>query len=86
MIMQCYSMKPSDQIHTLCGYLMNGKTAHSTERLLKIPKTNLKTFGERSFGYIALTIWNSLLADPRASPSLQTFKAELKTSSTKPSD
>ena len=77
--MQCYSMKPSDQIHTLCGYLINWKTAHSTERLLKIPQTNLKTFGECSFGYIAPTIWNLLSADLRASPSLQTFKAKLKT-------
>ena len=51
----------------------------STERLLKIPKTNLKTFGERSFGYIAPTVWNSLPADLRASPSLPTFKVNLKT-------
>ncbi len=51
----------------------------STERLLKIPKTNLKTFGERSFGYIAPSVWNSLPADLRASPSLPTFKVNLKT-------
>ena len=51
----------------------------STERLLKIPKTNLKTFGERSFGYIAPTVWNSLPADLRAFPSLPTFKVNLKT-------
>ena len=31
--------------------------------------TNLKTFGERSFGYIAPTVWNSLPANLRASPS-----------------
>ena len=51
----------------------------STERLLKIPKTNLKTFSERSFGYNAPTVWNSLPADLRASPSLPTFKVNLKT-------
>ena len=50
----------------------------STERLLNIPKINLKTFGERSFGYIASTVWNSLPADLRASPSLPTFKVNLK--------
>ena len=50
----------------------------STERLLKIQKTNLKTFGECSFGYTAPTVWNSLPADPRASPSLPTFKVNLK--------
>ena len=41
-----------------------------SERLFKIPKTNFKTFGERSFGYIAPTVWNSLPADLRASPCL----------------
>ena len=51
---------------------------HCLERLLKIPKTNLKTFGERSFGYVVLTGWNSLPADLRASPSLPTFKVNLK--------
>ena len=36
-------------------------------------------FGERSFGYVAPTVWNSLPADLRASPSLPTFKVNLKT-------
>ena len=49
-------------------------TWSSTERLLKIQKTNLKTFG-----YIAPTVWNSLPADLRASPSFPTFKVKLKT-------
>ena len=44
-----------------------------TKQLQAIEK--LKTFGERSFGYIAPTVWNSLPADLRASPSLPTFKA-----------
>ena len=50
----------------------------STERLLKIPKTNLKICGERFFGHIALTVWNLLPADLRSSPSLPAFKANLK--------
>ena len=37
-----------------------------------------KTFGERSYGYIASTVWNSLPADLRASPSLPAFKDNLK--------
>ena len=41
--------------------------------------TNLKTFGGCPFGYITPTVWNSPLADLRNSPSLQTFKAKLKT-------
>ena len=38
----------------------------------------LKTFGGHFFVYIAPTVWNSLPADLRASPSLQSFKANLK--------
>ena len=40
---------------SLCTYQPSRSLHSSTERLLKIPKTNLKTFGEHSFGYIALT-------------------------------
>ena len=65
-------------LSSLCTYQTSRTLRSSTERLLKIPKTNLKTFGERSFGYIAPTVWNSLPADLRASPSLPTFKANLK--------
>ncbi len=64
---------------SLCTYQPSRSLRSSTERLLKIPKTNLKTFGERSFGYTAPTVWNSLPADLRASPSLPTFKVNLKT-------
>ena len=63
---------------SLCTYQPSRSLHSLTERLLKISITNLKTFGERSFGYIALTVWNSLLADLRASPSVPTFKVNLK--------
>ena len=66
-------------LSSLCTYQPSRSLRSSTERLLKLRKTNLKTFGERSFGYIAPTVWNSLPADLRASPSLPTFKASLKT-------
>ena len=46
---------------SLCTYQPLRSLRSSTERLLKIPKTNLKTFGEHSFGYTAPTVWNSLL-------------------------
>ena len=64
---------------SLSTYQPSHSLCTSTERLLKIPKTNLKTFGKRSFGYSAPTVWNSLPADLRACPSLPTFKADLKT-------
>ena len=34
----------------------------------------MKTFGERPFGYIAPTVWNSLPADLKASPRSQLSK------------
>ena len=63
---------------SLSTYQPSRSLRSSTERLLKIPKTNLKTCGECSFGYIAPTVWNLLLANLRASPSLPTFKVNLK--------
>ena len=52
-------------------------------RLLKIPKKNLETFGERSFSYIAHKSNNCLelaAGQPESfTLSLQTFKAELET-------
>ena len=64
---------------SLCTYQPSRSLRSSTDRLLKISKTNLKTFGERSFGYNAPTVWNSLPADLRASPSLPAFKVNLRT-------
>ena len=59
----------------VCSMSGKGDVLRSpTERLLKIPKTNLKTFGERSFGYSAPTVWNSLPADLRAGRKSQLSK------------
>ena len=76
------SLMQSQNLYTTIICLMcisHNISRSSIKRLLKIPKTNLKTFGECSFGYIALSVWNSLPADLRASPSLPTFKVNLKT-------
>ena len=51
----------------------------SSEKLLKIPKKNLKLVGERSFSFLAPTTWNSLPCKLRNSPTLPTFKKHLKT-------
>ena len=49
------------------------------EKLLKIPKTNRKFAGNRSFRFQAPQVWNSLPTTLRNSPSLNTFKTNLKT-------
>ena len=51
----------------------------SNERLLKVPKRALKTVGERSFSFLAPSIWNSLPASVRSQSSLAQFKSVLKT-------
>ena len=51
----------------------------SSEKLFKIPQTNLKSAGNRSFYFQAAKIWNSLPTNVRSSPSLSSFKTILKT-------
>ena len=47
--------------------------------LLKVPKTRLKTYGDRSFKYAAAVEWNKLPLKVRESPSVSCFKTNLKT-------
>ena len=50
-----------------------------SEKLLKVPKRTLKTAGERSFSFLAPTVWNSLPASVRNQSCLGQFKSALKT-------
>ena len=63
----------------LCTYQTSRTLRSSSEKLLKIPKRNLKSVGERSFSAIAPSVWNSLPASLRNLPTLSDFKAQLKT-------
>ena len=47
--------------------------------LLELPKTRLKTYGDRSFVYGAVFEWNMLPLPLRKSPSVEAFKTNLKT-------
>ena len=49
------------------------------QHLLCVPKTNLKTFGERCFSASAPKLWNSLPQELRFISSTETFKRQLKT-------
>lgn len=49
--------------------------------LLTIPKTRLKTKGDRAFSVAGPRLWNTLSPDIRAVPSNGTFKSRLKTCS-----
>ena len=63
----------------LCTYEPSRTLRSSHEKLLKFPKCNLKTFGQRSFSFLAPTVWNSLPSDLRNAPSLSSFKKQTKT-------
>ena len=49
------------------------------KHLLPVPKTRLKTFGDRAFSVQAPRLWNLLPNDLKLLPSLELFKQHLKT-------
>ena len=51
----------------------------SNKGFLRVPRCNLKTYGDRVFSHIAPTLWNSLPEDMRTCKSLNTFNSQLKT-------
>ena len=51
----------------------------SSEKLLKIQKHILKSFGERSFSFVAPSVWNWLPACLQDQTTLSEFKTQLKT-------
>ena len=46
---------------------------------LTIPRTKLKTYGDRAFSAIVPRLWNALPTSIKVAPSVQTFKTSLKT-------
>ena len=63
---------------SLCTYEPSRSLRSSNEKLLKIPKRNLKSFGQRSFSFMAPSLWNSLPATLRNVPTLSQFKIAAK--------
>ena len=66
----------SELLHT---YQPSQTLRSNSEKLLKVPKTNLKSAGNRSFHFQAVKIWNSLLTNVCSSPSLL-FQEKFETS------
>ena len=63
----------------LCTYNPTRSLRSSSEKLLRTPRVDLKSAGERSFRYAAPVAWNSLPNALRNTPSLSQFKSKLKT-------
>lgn len=51
----------------------------SDSKLLRIPHVKTKTFGQRSFSFVALSVWNSLPQEIRNIPLTSDVKSALKT-------
>ena len=65
----------ADVLHT---YQPSRSLRSCNEKLLRIPKRTLKTAGQRSFSFLAPSVWNSLPASVRNQSGLVQFKSALK--------
>ncbi len=63
----------------LSFYSPQRSLSSSVQLLLNVPKSRLKTKGDRSFSVYAPKLWNTLPLTIRASPTLSLFKASIKT-------
>ena len=60
-------------------YVPSRRLRSSSEKLLRVPTFNMKTAGERSFSFLAPSVWNSLPSSLRDSPTMSVFRTQLKT-------
>jgi len=74
-----HSMAPAYLSDILPHQAKHRTTRFSESNSLQIPRTNLKSFGDRAFSSYAPKAWNSLPTCVRTSPDLTSFKRNLKT-------
>ena len=66
--------------HISRNYLVIVRTLRSTDqKLLAVPKSRLKTYGDRAFSVAAPKLWNELPLDLRSLDTIYLFKKHLKT-------
>lgn len=63
------------QPHSVQGHQLRS----CDQGLLKVPRTNFKTYGDRAFARSGPFLWNELPLEIRNSPSVTIFKSKLKT-------
>ena len=67
-------------ITELLSYCTCSRTLRSTDqKLLAVPKSRLKTYGERAFSVAAPKLWNELPLDLRSLDTINLSKKHLKT-------
>ena len=62
------------EVHNPCRSLRS-----SRQTTLKVPRTRLKSYGDRSFSYCSSVLWNKLPAHIRSAPTIHSFRSKLKT-------
>ena len=67
-------------IMDLLSYRTCSRTLRSTDqKLLAVPKSRLKTYGDRAFSIAAPKLWNELPLDLRSLDTINLFKKHLRT-------
>ena len=73
------SAAPSYLSELLKPYHPTANLRFSSRNLLSVPKSKLKSFGDRSFSSAGPKLWNALPLHLRQAGSVQAFKTGLKT-------
>ena len=73
-----HAQAPGYMQDMLCPFSSNRHLRSSDRQLLRVPKTNLKTYGDRAFSVVAPKAWNNLPETIKLSPSKDVFKSRLK--------
>ena len=77
---KCLHDKAPEYLTQVLIPLKRDRTLRSNDQLLLvIPKTNMKTLGDRSFAASAPSLWNAMPLKLRQATSINIFKKDLKT-------
>ena len=74
-----HGLAPTYLADLVVPYVPHRTLRSDGQRLLTIPKTYLKTFGDKAFSSVAPTLWNSLPVHIRLIDKLSIFKSQIKT-------
>ena len=73
------SLAPAYLTDLLVPYKPSRSLRSHDQQLLVVPRTNRHTYGDRAFSKCAPELWNALPLELRESPSIDSFKSNLKT-------
>ena len=76
---KCLNGEAPEYLAELLTLYQPTRTLRSADRqMLTVPKTRLKTYGDRAFAKSAPMLWNALPIDVKSASSLSAFKSALK--------